>query len=52
MTIFFYCGVDLKARQAEDDLWAEHAFWSPFCDYVSYIRGKRFVEYCIIMRDF
>ena len=51
MTICFHCGVGLKDWRAEDDPWSEHAYWSPFCVYVRFLRGTGFVEESIIMRD-
>jgi hypothetical protein len=49
-TICVHCGVVLMDWQAEDDPWAEHLFWSPFCVYVRYIKGNRFIEQSGILR--
>jgi E3 ubiquitin-protein ligase XIAP len=49
--ICFHYGMGLQDWYAADDPWAQHAFWSPFCVYVRYIRGNRFIEQCSNMRD-
>ena len=43
-TICFHCGVGLKNWQQSDDVWEEHALWSPKCVFLRLKKGAEFVS--------
>lgn len=40
----FSCGVGLEDWNITDNIWLEHAFWSPHCQHVKNVKGDEFVE--------
>ena len=50
-TICFRCGVGLQEWMKSGYRWLEHGAWSPFCTYVSYIKGTQFMKDCRIKRN-
>ena len=45
-TVCFHCGVGLEHGETTDDIFAEHAFYFPFCVFVRYIKGTAYVHEC------
>ena len=43
-TICFCCGISIHQWLSSDNVWREHARWSPTCVFVRYIRGPAFVR--------
>jgi hypothetical protein len=41
---FFYCGGGLRDWEESDEPCTEHARWHPNCLYVTYIKGKQFIQ--------
>ena len=42
----FHCGVGLRDWVVNDDAFAEHARWSPYCVFVTFVKGKPFIDEC------
>lgn len=40
----FFCGQGLRAWEPEDDVWIEHARWSPQCVHLLNCKGREFVD--------
>ncbi|KAJ8313569.1 hypothetical protein KUTeg_008130 [Tegillarca granosa] len=40
----YHCGQGLRAWEPEDDVWVEHARWSPDCVHLLNCKGKEFVR--------
>ena len=42
----FYCDIGLRDWVPGDNAFAEHARWSPYCVYVTFVKGKTFIDEC------
>jgi len=43
-TTCFHCDIRLRDWVSGDIAFAEHAIWSPFCVYVTFVKGKTFID--------
>ena len=42
----FHCDIGLRDWVRGDDAFAEHARWSPYCVFVTFVKGKPFIDEC------
>jgi len=42
----FHCDIGLRDWVRVDNAFAEHARWSPYCVYVTFVKGKPFIDGC------
>ena len=42
----FHCDVGFRDWVLGDDAFAEHARWSPYCVFVTFVKGRPFIDEC------
>ena len=42
----FHCDIGLRDWVRGDDAYAEHARWSPYCVFLTFVKGKPFIDEC------
>ena len=42
----FHCDIGLRDWIRGDDAYAEHARWSPYCVFLTFVKGKPFIDEC------
>ena len=50
--VCFYCGLGLRDWRDEDNVWIEHAKWGSKCEYLFFVKGRKFVEDVVNGRPF